>query len=75
MNAIGEYWAQRAHGASDNRGHGKQLRRNGFGMAEERYGDFSFPIRIRDVIINRLRSCVQTNLGRGREDTGRGWLR
>lgn len=38
---IGEYWAQKAHarGAVDSRG--KQLRRDGFGMAEERYGLFS----------------------------------
>ncbi|KAG6370868.1 galactose oxidase [Boletus reticuloceps] len=35
--SIGEYWAQKAHQdlASDNRG--KQLRRDGFGLAEARY--------------------------------------
>lgn len=32
----GEYWTQKAHGVSDNRG--KQLRRDGFSFAEERYG-------------------------------------
>jgi hypothetical protein len=32
----GEYWTQKAHGSSDNKG--KQLRRNGFALAEERYG-------------------------------------
>ncbi|QRV91183.1 glyoxal oxidase [Ceratobasidium sp. AG-Ba] len=31
----GEYWAQKAHENSDNRG--KMLRRDGFGLAEERY--------------------------------------
>jgi hypothetical protein len=35
---IGEYWTQKAHGTgSDNRG--KQLRRDGFTLAEERYGE------------------------------------
>lgn len=35
---VGEYWAQKAHQnhVSDNRG--KQLRRDGFGLAETRYG-------------------------------------
>ncbi|KIK28314.1 hypothetical protein PISMIDRAFT_27711 [Pisolithus microcarpus 441] len=35
-----EYWAQKAHarGAIDNRG--KQLRRDGFGLAEERYAEY-----------------------------------
>ncbi|KAK0491994.1 galactose oxidase [Armillaria luteobubalina] len=33
-----EYWAQKAHGASDNRG--KQLRRDGFGLAKERYAEY-----------------------------------
>lgn len=32
----GEYWTQKAHGNSDNRG--KELRRDGFTLAEERYG-------------------------------------
>jgi len=32
----GEYWTQKAHAVSDNRG--KQLRRDGFSFAEERYG-------------------------------------
>ncbi|KAH9914485.1 galactose oxidase [Amylocystis lapponica] len=31
-----EYWTQKAHGSSGNRG--KQLRRDGFALAEERYG-------------------------------------
>ncbi|KAF8170947.1 hypothetical protein BJ912DRAFT_1025273 [Pholiota molesta] len=30
-----EYWTQKAHGSSDNKG--KQLRRDGFALAEERY--------------------------------------
>ncbi|KIK90490.1 hypothetical protein PAXRUDRAFT_151835 [Paxillus rubicundulus Ve08.2h10] len=33
-----EYWAQKAHNASDNRG--KQLRRDGFGLAGERYAEY-----------------------------------
>lgn len=33
---TGEYWAQKAYGTSDNRG--KELRRDGFARAEERYG-------------------------------------
>ncbi|KAK0213836.1 galactose oxidase [Armillaria fumosa] len=33
-----EYWAQKAHAASDNRG--KQLRRDGFGLAKERYAEY-----------------------------------
>jgi hypothetical protein len=35
----GEYWTQKAHGVSDNRG--KLLRRDGFSFAEERYGMFN----------------------------------
>lgn len=35
----GEYWTQKAHAVSDNRG--KQLRRDGFSFAEERYGTWS----------------------------------
>lgn len=34
----GEYWTQKAHGVSDNRG--KQLRRDGFSFAEERYAEY-----------------------------------
>lgn len=42
LTAItGEFWTQKAYGVSDNRG--KLLRRDGFGMAEDRYGD-SYPI-------------------------------
>ncbi|KAI6003045.1 hypothetical protein EDD15DRAFT_2226418 [Pisolithus albus] len=39
-NYTGEYWAQKAHarGAIDNRG--KQFRRDGFGLAEERYAEY-----------------------------------
>lgn len=33
-----EYWAQRAHAANDNRG--KQLRRDGFRLGEERYAEY-----------------------------------
>ncbi|KAI0948095.1 hypothetical protein AcW1_009694 [Taiwanofungus camphoratus] len=33
-----EYWTQKAHGSSDNRG--KLLRRDGFTLAEERYGTY-----------------------------------
>jgi hypothetical protein len=33
---TGEYWAQKAHENSDNRG--KLLRRDGFTLAEEKYG-------------------------------------
>ncbi|EED84544.1 predicted protein [Postia placenta Mad-698-R] len=33
-----EYWAGKAHSSSDNRG--KQLRRDGFGLAEERYESY-----------------------------------
>ncbi|KAF8836041.1 galactose oxidase [Paxillus ammoniavirescens] len=33
-----EYWAQKAHNTSDNRG--KQLRRDGFGLAGERYAEY-----------------------------------
>ncbi|KAK0439111.1 galactose oxidase [Armillaria borealis] len=33
-----EYWAQKAHAKSDNRG--KQLRRDGFALAEERYAEY-----------------------------------
>jgi len=34
----GEYWTQKAHAVSDNRG--KQLRRDGFSFAEERYAGY-----------------------------------
>ena len=37
---TGEFWSQKAHGTSDNRG--KQLRRDGFTLAEERYGTCAF---------------------------------
>ncbi|KAG1733380.1 uncharacterized protein EDB91DRAFT_1149256 [Suillus paluster] len=33
-----EYWTQKAHGVSENRG--KQLRRDGFSFAEERYAEY-----------------------------------
>ncbi|KAJ3560414.1 hypothetical protein NP233_g10854 [Leucocoprinus birnbaumii] len=33
-----EYWSQKAYGTSDNRG--KELRRDGFGLAEERYAEY-----------------------------------
>lgn len=33
-----EHWSQKAHGTSDNRG--KQLRRDGFALAEERYASY-----------------------------------
>ncbi|KAF5347577.1 hypothetical protein D9756_010671 [Leucocoprinus leucothites] len=33
-----EYWTQKAYGTSDNRG--KELRRDGFGLAEERYAEY-----------------------------------
>jgi hypothetical protein len=36
---TGEFWSQKAHNISDNRG--KQLRRDGFALAEERYGKSS----------------------------------
>lgn len=42
---AGEYWAQKAYGTSDNRG--KMLRRDGFTLAEERYG----PSLAGDVLI------------------------
>jgi Domain of unknown function (DUF4110) len=35
----GEYWTQKAHEKSDNRG--KLLRRDGFAIAEERYSESS----------------------------------
>jgi hypothetical protein len=35
--SIGEYWTGQAHTTSDNRG--KMLRRDAFGLAEERYGE------------------------------------
>lgn len=48
MNAksllLGEYWAQKAHGNSDNRG--KMLRRDGFALAEEKYGRLSPTVTI-----------------------------
>lgn len=36
----GEYWAGKAHGGSTNRG--KMLRRDGFALAQERYGKLLF---------------------------------
>ena len=39
MVLPGEFWTQRAYGSSDNRG--KMLRRDGFALAEERYGESS----------------------------------
>ncbi|KAI9462684.1 galactose oxidase [Russula earlei] len=38
LEGHGEYWAQKARGSSDNRG--KLLRRDGFSLAEERYGTY-----------------------------------
>lgn len=37
-NTAGEYWAQKAHGSSDNRG--KMLRRDGFTLAQEKYSRY-----------------------------------
>ena len=45
ISSLGEYWAQKAYGTSDNRG--KMLRRDGFTLAEERYG----PSLAGDVLI------------------------
>ena len=39
--SVGEYWAGKAFGTSDNRG--KMLRRDGFTLAEERYGACCVP--------------------------------
>lgn len=36
--ALGEYWAQKAYGTTSSDSRGKQLRRDGFSLAEERYG-------------------------------------
>lgn len=44
---IGEYWAQKAYGTSDSRG--KQLRRDGFTLAGERYGEFLCLFRFRQI--------------------------
>lgn len=41
---TGEYWAQKAYETSDNKG--KELRRNGFARAEERYGKVTSQIRM-----------------------------
>ena len=41
---TGEYWAQKAYGTSDSRG--KQLRRDGFTLAEERYGQCNLHVYI-----------------------------
>ena len=38
MSTLGEYWAGKAHSVSENRG--KMLRRDGFGLASERYGAY-----------------------------------
>lgn len=35
---LGEYWAQKAYGTTSSDSRGKQLRRDGFSLAEERYG-------------------------------------
>ena len=47
MGNIGEHWTSKVFGTSDNRG--KELRRDGFALAEERYGTFhllhSFSVR------------------------------
>jgi hypothetical protein len=39
MISQGEFWTQKAHGISDNTG--KLLRRDGFGLAEDKYGKLS----------------------------------
>lgn len=36
--SSGEYWAQKAYGTTNSDSRGKQLRRDGFSLAEERYG-------------------------------------
>lgn len=41
---IGEHWAQKAFGTSDNRG--KLLRRDGFALAEERYGMYTLGLSV-----------------------------
>ena len=38
IGKIGEHWTSKVFGTSDNRG--KELRRDGFALAEERYGTF-----------------------------------
>lgn len=50
----GEYWTQKAHAVSDNRG--KQLRRDGFSFAEERYGMFNWSLLLILILCPRQRS-------------------
>jgi len=49
---LGEFWAQKAHETSDN--HGKLLRRDGFGLAEDRY----CKIRIDFQFHSKVLSCA-----------------
>ncbi|KAF8680544.1 Galactose oxidase [Rhizoctonia solani] len=52
-----EYWAQKAHENSDNRG--KLLRRDGFALAEERYGQ-SLHTNNSDTILNIVNTITET---------------
>jgi ABC-type lipoprotein export system ATPase subunit len=47
--AQGEFWTQKAHNISDNRG--KLLRRDGFGLAEEKYSMLSIVLSLAQIIL------------------------
>jgi hypothetical protein len=71
----GEYWTQKAYGVSDNRG--KQLRRDGFSFAEERYGTSdhcwsALTMCIADHLLCYPVSGVQTYPRRSGENPSRG---
>lgn len=68
---LGEYWAQKALDKSDNRG--KMLRRDGFSLAEEKYGTILslFDCTMFAHIDNRE---LQAYTRGSPENTCRGWL-
>jgi hypothetical protein len=49
---AGEYWARKAYDKTNNRG--KQLHRDGFGLAEERYGNASGALSVSSNMLYRV---------------------
>ncbi|KAF8340469.1 uncharacterized protein EI90DRAFT_2906953 [Cantharellus anzutake] len=65
-----EYWAQQAHTFSDNRG--KQLRRDGFGLAQDRYEEYKPLLEEVEKILAEAGLDAE-EMKRASEGTGIGW--
>lgn len=69
-----EHWVQQAFVKSNNRG--KELRRDGFALAEERYSASVLIVSPKTLELNlfKICRCLQTYSPGGREDPRRSWI-